>query len=165
MITFEIGGRQAIDPENLGPWKLVYRETDYAFSVDPPVTADCGALVNSVELCFTRFDRRVRFVEGYAPYQSWKRASLVPPPARPGKLYVVGRDFQEGVAYPAQPPDVVWPVRVDVASGWVCMGDPTLDGYPTVQFAHGSVAVCRDGNLKALWLNPIRLPPVLVANK
>ena len=143
---------------------LVYRPQEYAFAVEPrPAGTDCSLLVNTVEMLVERGDNRIVCVEGYCPHTGWKRARLVPPmaPCR-ATLRVKGVEFARGDAvglntYPAG----LWPVRVDVETGWVCLERPDVyktDEVDAVQFAAGCVAVLDKGQLVSLWLHPNELP-------
>jgi hypothetical protein len=157
----------AIDtPSQIDEGVLVYRAQDYAFGVEPrPKNADSSLVVNTIELMVDRSNNQILFLEGYCPYQGWKRASLEPPISQRGALRISGVELRRGMAEPLNSPGTYWGIQVDTATGWVCVGNARASGMRAIEFARGCVAVLDDGNLVALWLRPNELPSALTTSE
>jgi hypothetical protein len=142
---------------------LVYRAKEYAFNAEPrPTDADTSLSINDVELMVDGRDKRVVFVTGFCPYQSWRPARLTVPRVRRAALRVeADRELQPGVSTRLNAREDRWPVLVDARTGWVCLekpGDRVGGELDAVEFAPGCVAVLDGGDLVALWLHPSDLP-------
>jgi hypothetical protein len=161
MINFVVDPSLQIDEGS-----LVYRAQDYAFGVEPlPRGADSSLSVNTIDLWVDRSNNQLVYVDGYCPYQGWKRASLEPPSSRRAALRISGVEFRRGVAEPLNSPDTYWGVQVDTETGWVCLGNARASAMTAIEFARGCIAVLDDGNLVALWLHPNELPSALRASQ
>lgn len=152
--------RFAVEEKVLGATgRLVYRAQDYAFDTEPrPSNCPYAVGVNDVELMVDD-ESRVVFVTGYCPHLGWKPMRLHPPASSQGSLFLkVEPNLVPGQTIGVIARDSRWPVLVDSASGWVCLGAPERRGH-AVEFMTGCIAVLHDERLVALWLHPAQLPP------
>ena len=152
--------RFAVDEKVLGRTsRLVYRAQDYAFDTEPrPSNCPYAAGVNDVELMVDD-ESRVVYVTGYCPHLGWKPMTLRPPASSRGSLFLnVEQELVPGQTVGVTARDSRWPVFVDPASGWVCLGAPEQRGH-AVEFVTGCLAVLQDERLVALWLHPAHLSP------
>lgn len=93
------------------------------------------------------------FVWGYLPRESWLIDSVsAPASVREGLVRVKDREpLQAGVSK-ALALHGEWPTHFDPSSGWVRMGEPTVD--LSVSFASSTVAGFVKDRLTTLWLRP-----------
>jgi hypothetical protein len=140
--------------------RLVYRASDYAFDAEPrPMDCDASVSINELELMISEEEQRVVFVSGYCPHTSWKAGNLGAPEFVDGSLLVVlERELVPGTSI-SLAPGARWPVQVDPASGWVCVGDAQRSHATRyLRFAPGCVAAMKEDHLIAVWLKPSELP-------
>jgi hypothetical protein len=156
MVTFQIS--ESLAPVVSGT--LVYRREDFAFAFEGAAPAlDVWVLVNDVELAFESESGRIVTASGYCPYHGWRTTALrVPASVRKAVVVAAERLPPPGAALCLS--DQRWPVFVDPAKGWVCIGEPMLSGCGA-EFAPGCVAMLQGRSLGALWLHPQALPPEL----
>jgi len=139
--------------------QLVYDGT--GFETEPrPSGCIASVSIHELELMLDEDDKRVVYVTGYCPYQSWRPAVLTSPKYHSGVLYaLLDKPIVAGTTVGLHPRGESWPILVDRRSGWIRLGkgDPRED-REGVEFAPNAVAVLADQHLVALWLRPERLP-------
>ncbi len=136
---------------------LIYVPGDFAFNVVPFSRNVSGTLLFSMlELHVDLTDYHVMYVWGYAPYLSWKPATLNPPPFKRAALVVSDTLLEPGIARELAEPGEKQGY-VDINTGWVCIGDSNAQGE-AIEFAPNCVAIINNGQLITLWLHPKELP-------
>jgi hypothetical protein len=115
--------------------RLVYREKDYAFDIEPTVGGFTSVLVNDISLEVDESGRVVS-VWGYCPYVSWITSELNPPVADAGDVIVQPKEpLHKGASVPVIE-NRRMPVLADPVSRWVYISS----GRPPVL----SIQVFRD---------------------
>lgn len=146
---------------------VIYDTQYHSFDFVPAEPRDessvSSVLLDDLELEISDL-HRVLWASGYCPYAYWKRARLVPPMSRSGRLVAaIDPPVVPGASVRIARPGI-WPVIFDPNSRWVCIGsaEPAVQDE-AVEFAADSIAVVRNGTLSALWLHPMDLSPVVHA--
>jgi hypothetical protein len=137
------------------PVPVDYFAEDHAFDVRPRPASDASVCVNDLELWIDA--DHVLYLTGYCPRQGWRPRPLHPPRAVRAGLQILDVELKPGIPLPINSREDRWPVHVNGAVGWVCIGDPDVKGE-AVEFAEGCVAVLDGERLVALWLHPLHLP-------
>lgn len=135
---------------------LVYRANEYSFDVEPQQENFASILVNDLNI-EVNSSGRVTSVWGVCPHMSWVEATITPPKASFGDLYLIS-EAQLVAGVSSRPDKQRWPVYVDKNSGWVlldCKRKSTVD----VEILSGVVIGIDDsGELAGIWLRPVALP-------
>jgi hypothetical protein len=132
--------------------RLVYLRSERSLDVEPPPERGVASLlINDVQIEIDE-DGRLVCVSGLCPHESWAPARLDPPSAKVGGLQYVNGTVIPGVSKRLNT-DNRWPARFDPSSGWLCIGDASVQ-TEAVAFAPGAIAVLTDDELAALWLHP-----------
>jgi hypothetical protein len=96
---------------------LVYRPSEYSFDVVPRPNNFTSVLINDLNL---ELDEQGRVVSiwGLCPYTTWKTATLNPPNAEFGDVFILlGAPLERGISLRSNRDR--WPIFVDKVSGWV----------------------------------------------
>ena len=144
-----------------GGGELRYLADELAFSTDiRDERAQFSVMVNRIELWIEPQHMQVLYVGGYCPHKSWRTRELLIPRASKGGLFLEAvLAWQPGIAFALnEAASDLWPVTVDLGSGWVCIGEPSSQHSSHVAFAPGASAYLDEGVLRALWLHPATLP-------
>ena len=63
------------------------------------------------------------------------------------------------------PNELEWNIYINKKMGWVCIGDPTVEGRRLIEFASDCVAALDEENeMVAIWLHPRELPSHVLEN-
>ena len=140
---------------------LQYLFNDYSFcSIKKPSdTKDFVITINELQLELG-VDTTIIEVWGFCHFREWKKSNIEVPLYIRGQLSVI-IDFNPmpGCGYAVNNNKQRWPVWVNVKSGWICIGDPSIRKY-AVEFIDNCIAVIKEYELVALWLKPQTLPPL-----
>jgi hypothetical protein len=133
---------------------LVYRGEEYSFDMEPWVhIMDIELALNNLTL--TVVSNQIIQLSGFCGLSSTMNSNICTPEYSKGKLKVKHNN-KSGFAYGIY--DEEQPVRLNIKSGWVCIGDPLRLGE-AVEFISNCVAVIGDdGEFLSLWLKPKALP-------
>ncbi len=158
-MRFEIRADQAILTG-----RVVYRRKDYSFDFEPDsagIDKGLSSLVFHHDTIHLKIDEKgcILYVWGYEPLIKVESTDSGPPEfKRKGLVALLDEEIIPGVSIGIGDPGG-WPVFVNRTAGWICFGSPTVDApFEAVEFASNSVAVLKQGFLRALWLRPEFLP-------
>ncbi len=148
--------------QKIADGKVIYRPEEYSFDfeTDTP-SSGTSLLVNDLHLEVDE-DQRILYVWGVCPYYRWQHTDRNPPSSEPGILVaILNGQMIPGVSHRLTKPSE-WPILVNPESGWICIGDPDVrEPFESVEFATNSIAVLKEGMLRAIWLLPEELPDVI----
>jgi hypothetical protein len=136
---------------------LTYDANEFGFGIEPKVMAiDFGLTLNTLELTVAGDDRKVIEVLGFCGYKEWTISKLITPKYMEGSLRVID-NLESGVgSYRIR--KEIFPIFVDVHTGWICFGNPQDKGLG-VEFINNCVAlISNDNEFLSLWLKPQSLP-------
>ncbi len=139
---------------------LIYRNKDYSFDVVPIDGAGGSSiLINDLQLEID-YEGNVMYVWGYCPLIEYEETELFPQKDRQYELVVLlDNPPKLGVSYRLNE-DNNWPIHINKKKGWVCLGDPNMEGKQLIQFAPSCIASMLGQELTAVWLQPEQLPPL-----
>jgi hypothetical protein len=137
---------------------LIYREDEYSFDMEPwwSYGLDFEIAVNTITL--TVVDGKIIQLSGFCGLNKKMKANHNVPQSQKGELRVLHPEKYWDIAgcYGVNKED--WSVRVNVKTGWVCIGNPEKKGN-AVEFIKNCVAVVSEDNeFLSLWLKPDKLP-------
>ncbi|MRS05087.1 hypothetical protein EG832_18015 [bacterium] len=136
--------------------QVIYEKYDYSFDFKPAQNTDITLMVGYLYLGIDSETMLARQVWGYSPSSSWTRKTLKVPTYFYGDLSLQ-EEIQAGL-----PKRLVdsgnWTTYYDSDTGWVCIGDDSFSKNDiAVEFATNTIAVLKEENLKAVWLQPVFL--------
>jgi len=94
------------------------------------------------------------YVSGCSPKRLWISQRLSTPDSTKGQLQVTSDTaFQRGTATDYRQG---WQTFFDTSTGWICMGDRNeKKDCEVVEFGTNTLAVVKNGELKAVWVKPV----------
>ena len=97
---------------------------------------------------------------GYCPLITYKETDLFPKKHKNYNLVaLLNKPPLLGGSYRLNE-DNNWPIHINKKKGWVCLGDPNMEGKQLIQFAPSCIASMLGQELTAVWLQPEQLPPL-----
>ena len=137
--------------------KLIYREDEYSFDMEPSVyELDFELAINTLTL--TVVDEKIIQLSGFCGLNKKMKSNYDTPQSQKGELKVLNSEkyLKKSGCYGVNNED--WPVYVNTHTSWVCIGDP-LKKNNAVEFINNCIAVIDDNKeFRALWLKPLKLP-------
>ena len=135
--------------------KLFYRIEEHSFDYSPKVNVDILIMLKDLTLGFDSEDMSANQVFGYHPGKSWIKKTLILPVFTEAKLVLEG-SIEPGLPR-RMPGSEAWSSYYDEESGWICLGNCDLDyEYRAAEFLNNVIVVLSNGEIKSLWLKPIR---------
>ncbi len=145
-------------PQKDQNFSLVYRDEDYSFDVEPlDGSGDTSIMINDLQLEIDH-EGKIIYVWGYCPlvkyqeieeypqkYQAQSLVALLDKPPIPGISYRLNEKER-------------WPIYINKKKGWVCIGNPKVNGKQMIEFVPNCVATLEDQEITAIWLKPKDLP-------
>lgn len=134
--------------------ELLYRRKEYSFDMEPPPTQNfTSVLIDDLNIEIDDSGRVVS-VWGVCPYTRWKEATLIPPSADVGTLYVnSGSPIARGVSAQVNR-DKYLPTFVDRKSGWIKIEAKKAPASAVKVFPGVIFEIDEHGDFCALWLKP-----------
>ena len=147
-------------------FSLVYDEEGYSFNIEP-FQYDIGFTSLSVNLLQIEidYDKRIVYVWGYEPLMRYKETNKFPLAYENRDLIaVINEELIPGVSIGLDN-DKEWPTYINKKMGWVCVGNPTIEGRRLIEFAPDCVAALdHENEMVAIWLHPRELPSHVFEN-
>lgn len=146
------------EPQKDLNFSLIYREEDYSFDVEPlEGSGDTSIMINDLQLEIDH-EGKIIYIWGYCPlikyleteeyphkYQPYSLVALLDKPPIPGISYRLNENER-------------WPIYINKKKGWVCIGNPKINGKQMIEFVPNCVATLEDQEITAIWLKPKDLP-------
>jgi hypothetical protein len=146
------------EPQKDLNFSLVYRDEDYSFDIEPlDGRGFTSIMINDLQLEID-YEAKIIYVWGYCPifkyqeteeypqeYQSQSLVALLDKPPIPGISYRLNEKER-------------WPIYINKKKGWVCIGNPKINGKQMIEFVPNCVATLEDQEITAIWLKPKDLP-------
>jgi hypothetical protein len=133
---------------------LVYRPEEFSFDVTPSIAGFTSVLLDDLNLEVDETGKVVS-VWGMCPHTRWEEATLTPPKAAYGELFVLPDEpLQRAVSLRLTPDRKYHPTFVDSKNGWV-----EIRGASKPKLALGIMSgvifeISHLGEFCALWLHP-----------
>jgi hypothetical protein len=133
---------------------LLYRSKEYSFDMEPPPARNfTSVLIDDLNVEIDDSGRVVS-IWGICPYTRWKDATLMPPSADVGTLFVNrGSPLARGVSVQVNR-DKYLPTFVDRHSGWIKIEARKAPGSAVMVFPGVIFEIDDHGDFCALWLKP-----------
>jgi len=146
-------------------FSLIYNEKEYSFSIEP-FQNSIGYTSLSINLLQIEidYDRRIVYVWGYEPLMRYQETDKFPSAYENKDLVaVLDKELIPGVSIGLEKE---WPTYINKKMGWVCIGDPTIEGKRLIEFAPDCVAALdKENEMVAIWLHPRELPSHVYTKK
>lgn len=134
--------------------QVIYEKNDYSFDFKPAQNTDITLMVGYLYLGIDSETMLARQVWGYSPSSSWMKKILKVPTYFSGDLSLQ-EEIQAGLSQRLGDSEN-WTTYYDPDTGWVCIGDDSFSKNDiAVEFATNTIAVLKEENLKAVWLQPV----------
>jgi hypothetical protein len=158
-VKFEIAGGVEHVPERA----LVYRSQEYSFDMEPPLKGGfTSVLIDDLNLEVDN-SGKVLSIWGMCPQTRWQAATLTPPVAKAGALFVVSEHpLSRGVSVRINSAKYL-PSYVDWKTGWVKIEGKANPSSAVQAFSGVIVEIDRDGQFSSLWLRPRQSVPLVSA--
>lgn len=129
---------------------IKYIPSEYSFYCNAS-GVDSAMLIDCLELNIDSESGIVYAISGFHSYMIWKKAVLIAPISRNGVL----KSFEAIESGETLRIAENVSTFVDSSSGWICIGSPEYISCPCVRFCENGIAVLNNGQLRALWVNPV----------
>lgn len=137
---------------------LVYRDEDCSFDVEPlKGSGDILIMINDLQL---EIDHRgkIIYVWGYCPLIKYQETAQYPQKYQPCSLVaLLDKPPIPGISYRLNDKER-WPIYINKKKGWICIGNPKINGKQILEFVPNCVANLEDQEITAIWLKPKDLP-------
>jgi len=139
-------------------FSLVYRPEDYSFDVEPlDGTGDTSIMINDLQLEIDH-EGKIMYVWGLCPLIKHKEIDEYPRNYKAGSLVaLLDEPPIPGISYRLNEKER-WPIYINKENGWVCIGNPKINGKQMIEFVPNCVATLENQEIKAIWLKPKNLP-------
>ncbi len=139
-------------------FSLVYRAEDYSFDVEPlDGTGDSSIMINDLQLEIDH-EGKIMYVWGFCPLIEYQKTDQVPVEYKTCTLVaLLDKPPTLDISYRLNENNR-WPIYINKGKGWVCIGNPTIQGRNLIEFSPNCVATMDREELIAVWLHPKDLP-------
>lgn len=139
-------------------FSLVYRAEDYSFDVEPlDGSGDTSIMINDLQLEIDH-EGKIIYVWGFCPLIKYEETSETPESYKSNSLVaLLDEPPVPGISYRLNEKER-WPIYINRKKGWVCIGNPKINGKQMIEFAPNCVATLEDQEITAIWLKPKDLP-------
>ncbi len=133
---------------------LTYDDKELSFDMKPwKNEIDYNLTINNISLGV--IDNEIIQIDGFCGLRKEMNSAYSPPFVKSGVLEILNI-LTPGFSYSISETD--FPIYTNVKTGWICIGNPEIEGN-AVEFLNNCIAVLNeDKNLIALWLKPKSLP-------
>jgi len=158
-------------------FSLVYLEEEHSFFIEPDIELAYGSIsVNDLQLELDN-EERIIYVHGYTPLFKYKEIDNFPRLYETKDLIAILDDEPDPDEFPGNPTyslvknsnwpySIEWDIYINKKMGWVCVGDPTIEGKRLIEFAPDCVAALdKENEMVAIWLHPRELPSHVYTKK
>lgn len=139
-------------------FSLIYCEEEYSFDTERHNDNGCTSImINDLQLEIDE-DGKVLYVWGLCPLIKYKDINAIPVNYHSNALIaLLDKSPVPGISYKLNALER-WPIYINKQIGWICIGDPILDGKQLVEFAPKCIAALANQEITAIWLQPKQLP-------
>lgn len=135
---------------------VYYQEDGHSFDVEPFVGGGFTSIVIDTLQLEIDDEGKILYVWGYCPLIDYKDIATFPKHYKSNSLIaILDKPPIPGVSQSINKKEL-WPIFINKKEGWVCIGDPKLEGKELIQFAPDCVAALVNQEMKAVWLHPKR---------
>jgi hypothetical protein len=144
--------------ETAQTFSLVYREEDYSFDIEPHEgTGFTSIMVNDLQLEIDD-EGKIIYVWGLCPLIKYEETNEIPERYESNSLIaLLDKPPVPGISYRLNEKER-WPIYINKKKGWVCIGNPKINGKQMIEFVPNCVATLEDQEITAIWLKPKDLP-------
>lgn len=136
--------------------QLIYDRESYAFITEGCDEDHASISINDLQLAIDE-TRRIMYVWGLCPLINYELTTEFPQHYSSHTLIAeLGKEPEPGVAYGLNKDR--WPIYINKEKGWVCIGNPQVQGKKLIKFAPDCIATIENDEIIALWLHPEKLP-------
>ncbi len=146
------------EPQKDQNFFLVYRPEDYSFDVEPlDGTGDTSIMINDLQLEID-YEGKIMYVWGLCPLIKYEEIDEFPLKYKAGSLVaLLDKPPVLGISYRLNEKER-WPIYINKKKGWVCIGNPKINGKEMIEFIPNCIATLEDQEIIAIWLKPRDLP-------
>jgi len=156
--SLPIGGKTEIkfipiDKKIKNDCSLIYKEGCFLFE---PKEVGCGTSVSidRIELQVDG-DWNIVCLDGFCPLIQAQETSNEPKNYQSRCLKVLSDpELKHGFSYGYNDLIKWWPLHINRKSGWICIGNPTIENRVLIEFAPSCIGALQGTELTALWLHP-----------
>lgn len=144
--------------ETTQTFSLVYREEDYSFDIEPHDDSGfTSIMINDLQLEIDD-EGKIIYVWGLCPLIKYEDTRETPERYESNSLFaLLDKPPIPGISYRLNEKER-WPIYINKKKGWVCIGDPKINGKQLIEFVPNCVATLEDQEITAIWLKPRDLP-------
>lgn len=137
---------------------LVYREEDYSFDIEPhDGSGFTSIMINDLQLEIDD-EGKIVYVWGLCPLIKYEETNETPESYESKSLVaLLDKPPIPGISYRLNEKER-WPIYINKKKGWVCIGNPKINGKQMIEFVPNCVAALEDQEITAIWLKPKDLP-------
>ncbi|MGC1877911.1 MAG: hypothetical protein WA347_05260 [Rhabdochlamydiaceae bacterium] len=135
-------------------FSLVYREEDYSFDIEPhDESGFTSIMVNDLQLEIDD-EGKIIYVWGLCPLIKYEETNETPENYESNSLVaLLGKPPIPGISYRLNEKER-WPIYINKKKGWVCVGNPKINGKQMIEFVPNCIATLQDQEITAIWLKP-----------
>ena len=133
---------------------LVYREEDFSFDIEPhDGSGFTSIMINDLQLEIDD-EGKVIYVWGLCPLIKYEETNEIPKNYEStGLVALLDKPPIPGISYRLNEKER-WPIYINKKKGWVCIGNPKINGKQMIEFVPNCVAALEDQEITAIWLKP-----------
>ena len=137
---------------------LVYREEDYSFDIEPhDGSGFTSIMINDLQLEIDD-EGKIIYVWGLCPLIKYEKTNETPESYESTSLVaLLDKPPIPGISYRINEKER-WPIYINKKKGWVCIGNPKINGKQMIEFVPNCVAALENQEITAIWLKPKNLP-------
>lgn len=137
---------------------LVYREEDYSFDIEPhDGSGFTSIMINDLQLEIDD-EGKIIYVWGLCPLIKYEETNEAPKSYESTSLVaLLDKSPIPGVSYRLNEKER-WPIYINKKKGWVCIGNPKINGKQMIEFVPNCIATLENQEITAIWLKPKNLP-------
>jgi hypothetical protein len=139
-------------------FSLVYREEDYSFDIEPhDGSGFTSIMINDLQLEIDD-EGKIIYVWGLCPLIKYEETNETPKSYEPNSLVaLLDKPPIPGISYRLNEKER-WPIYINKKKGWVCIGNPEINGKQMIEFIPNCIATLENQEITAIWLKPKNLP-------
>lgn len=135
---------------------IFYRHDGFAFDTVPvPLSANVSIIIDDLSLDFDDNNRLIS-IWGMCPHSRWKDATLTPPKAREGEIFIssnlpLGPDIPVRLTKPGDHLSTYF----DSNNGWVLIRKTSGSSLSIKVFPGAIIEIDEHDRMAAIWLQPV----------
>ena len=139
-------------------FSLVYREEDYSFDIEPhDGNGFTSIMINDLQLEIDD-EGKIIYIWGLCPLIKYEETNETPTNYESNSLVaLLDKPPIPGISHRLNENER-WPIYINKKKGWVCIGNPKINGKQMIEFVPNCVATLENQEITAIWLKPKDLP-------